>query len=53
MIGNRIADKIIRASKTSPQINSVANEEVNIGRDREILRERCKSSEKREQIIKN
>ena len=43
LIGNK-TDKITRVSKTSPQINSVTNED-------EILRERCISAEKRQQII--
>ena len=42
MIGNKIADKIINISWTSPKNNSetVTNEGENIGRDREIPRER-------------
>ena len=40
LIGNKIADKITRVSKTSPQNNSERNKE-------EILRERYISQEKR------
>ena len=55
LIGNKIAvaksydGKITKVSKTSPQINSetVANEEENIGLDREIPRERYISPEKK------
>ena len=41
LIGYKIADKITKASRTSPQNNSeaVANEEENIGFDREMPRE--------------
>ena len=46
VIGNKIADKIIRVSKTSPQNNSKTNEE---GR----LRERYILPEQREKIIDN
>ena len=44
LIGNKIADKIIRASKTSPKNNSETNEE-------EILREKYISPELRQKII--
>ena len=46
VIGNKIADKIIRVSKTSPQNNSKTNKE---GR----LRERYILPEQREKIIDN
>ena len=44
--GNKIADKITRASKTSPKNNSARNEEV-------ILREKYISPELRLKIIDN
>ena len=44
LIRNKIADKITRASKISPQNNSEKNKE-------EILRERYISPEKREEMI--
>ena len=39
LIGNKIADKIIKVSRTSPQIDSetVTNGEENIALDREML----------------
>ena len=43
MIDNKIADKFANVSKTSPQNNSVTNEEV--------LRERYISLEERQKII--
>ena len=43
LIGNKIADKITRSSKTSPQNNLETNEE--------ILREKYKSLELRQKII--
>ena len=46
LIGNKIADKITRASKTSPKNNLETNEE-------EILRERYISPEIRQKIINN
>ena len=46
VIGNKIADKIIRVSKTSPQNNSKTNEEG-------TLRERYILPEQREKIIDN
>ena len=48
LIGNKIADKIKKVSKTSQQNNSetVANEH-----DKEIPKERCISSEERQKII--
>ena len=46
VIGNKIADKIIRVSKTSPQNNSKTNEEGTL-RERNIL------PEQREKIIDN
>ena len=50
MIGNKNANKITKVPKTSPLRNSetVTNEEENIGLDREIHKERCISSEKRQ-----
>ena len=47
LIGNRIADKITRVLKISPQNNS----EENIEHDGEIHRERYISPEKRQKII--
>ena len=44
LIGNKIADKITIVSETSPENNSVANEE-------EILKERYISPEERQKII--
>ena len=44
MIGNKIADKITKASKTSPKNNSETNEE-------EILRERFIPPELRHKVI--
>ena len=44
LIGNNIADKITRVSKTSPNNNSETNEE-------EILRERFVPSQLRQKII--
>ena len=44
LIGNKIADKIIRVLKTSPQNNSEWNEE-------EILRERYKSTNKDRKLL--
>ena len=44
LIGNKIADKLTRVSKTSPKSNSETNEE-------EILREKYISPELRETII--
>ena len=44
LIGNKIADKITRVSKTSPQNNSEVNEE-------EMLRKRYISTELRQKII--
>ena len=44
LIGNKIADKITRASKTLPQNNSGTNEE-------QILRERYLSPEQRQEIV--
>ena len=45
LIGNKIADKITRSSKASPQSNSETNEE--------ILREKYISPELRQKIIDN
>ena len=44
LIGNKIADKITRVSKTLPQNNSGTNEE-------QILRERYLSPEQRQDIV--
>ena len=44
LIGNEIADKITRVSKTSPQNNSETNEE-------EILTERCTSTKEKQKVI--
>ena len=43
-IGNKIADRTTKVSRTSPQNNSVTNE-------KEVLRERCISPEERQKII--
>ena len=51
MIGNKIADRITKVSKTSPHNNSVTNEEENVELDREIHRERYISLEQRQKII--
>ena len=51
MIDNKIADRIKKVSRTSPQNNSVANEEENIGIDREIYRERHMSPEQSHKIV--
>ena len=49
LIGNTIADKITKVSKTSPQVSleTVANETKNIGLHREVTKER------RQQKIQN
>ena len=46
MIGNKIANKIIKVSKNSQQINLVINEN-----DEEIPKERYMSPEEREEFI--
>ena len=53
LIGNKIADKITKVSRVSPQKSSeiVKNEAGNIGFDREIPKERYISPEKRQKII--
>ena len=53
MIGKKIADKITKDSKTSPQNNleTVTNEEENIALVSEIPREKYISPEKRQKII--
>ena len=51
MIDNKIADRIKKVSRTSPQNNPVANEEENTGIDREIYRERHISPEQSHKII--
>ena len=51
LIDNEIAEKFKKVSKTSPQKNSVINEEENTGLDREIHRERYVSPEQRQKII--
>ena len=48
MVGNKIANKITEASRTSPQSSS-----ENIGLDREIPEKIYISSERREKIIGN
>ena len=55
MIVNLIATEITKVSRTSPQNNSetVTNEEENIGRDREISRERYIFPEKIINLIDN
>ena len=45
MIGNKIANKIIKVSKNSQQINLVINEN-----DKEIPKERYMSPEEREEV---
>ena len=53
MIGNKIADKIRKVSKTSPQnsLKTVTNETESIEHDKEIPKERYISPEKRQEII--
>ena len=51
LIINKIADRIRTVSKTSPQSNSVTNEEKSIELDREIYRERYISPEQRQKTI--
>ena len=53
LIGNKIADKITKVSRTSSQnsIGIVINEIENIEHDREIPKERCTSPGKRQKII--
>ena len=53
MIGNKIADKITKVSRTSSQKSSltVTNETENIELDREIPKERNISLEKRQKSI--
>ena len=53
LIDNKIAGKVIKVSKTLPHNNSerVTNEEENIGIDREILKKRYISPEKKQKII--
>ena len=55
MIVNLIATEITKVSRTSPQNNSetVTNEEENIGRDREISRERYIFPEKTINLLDN
>ena len=48
LIGNKIADKITRVSKTSPQNNSETGTNEC---DKEIPKERYKSPEQRQKII--
>ena len=52
LIGNKIADRIRKVSKTSPQNDSVTNEE-NIGLDSEIHKEIYISPEERQKIIED
>ena len=51
MINNEIADEIPIVPKTSPQNNSVTNDEQSIGLFREIHRERNISPDERQKII--
>ena len=51
LVGNKIADKITSISTTSPQNNSVTNEEENLELDEEIHRERYISSKQRQKVI--
>ena len=53
MIGNKIEDKIIKITQTISQNNleTVTNEQDNIGLDKEILKERYISREKKQKII--
>ena len=53
MVGNKIANKITKASRASPQHNSetLKNKTENIEVDREIPKERNISLGKRQQII--
>ena len=53
MIGNKIADKITKVLRTSPQNNSdtVTDEEENIRFERKISKERNIFPEKRQKII--
>ena len=53
MIGNKIEDKIIKITQTVSQNNleTVTNEQDNIGLDKEILKERYISREKKQKII--
>ena len=50
MIGNKIANKITRAQKSSQQVNS---ETVTNEHDKEILKERSLSPEERQWFINN
>ena len=51
MINNEIADEKPIVPKTSPQNNSVTNDEQSIGLFREIHRERNISPDERQKII--
>ena len=53
MISNKFGNKITKVSRTSPQNSSgtVINEAENIKHDKEILKERYTSPEKRQKII--
>ena len=51
LVGKKIADKITSISTTSPQNNSVTNEEENFELDEEIHRERYISSKQRQKVI--
>ena len=53
MIDNKIADKVIKVSKTLPHNNSerVTNEEENIGIDRETPKKRYISPEKNRKLL--
>ena len=48
MIGNKIADKVSKVSKTLPQNNS---ETITNEHDKELLKERYISPEEREEIV--
>ena len=53
MIGNKIADKVTKVSRTSRKYSSdtVTNERENVGHDKIIHKERYTSPEKRQKII--
>ena len=51
LINNKIVDRITKVSRSSPQNNSVINEEEKIGLDRVIHRGRYISPEKIQKII--
>ena len=53
LIGNKVADKITKVSRISPQnkLETVTNAEENVGLDREIPRARFMSPENRQNFI--